>query len=71
MSKLGERKIYTDEDADVSLLTDKTIAIIGYGNQGNAQAFAMKKLHGLNVIVGNIRDEDGTGPRQMVWRSSR
>jgi hypothetical protein len=30
--------IYYDDDADLSLLKDKTIAILGYGSQGHAQA---------------------------------
>ncbi len=44
-------KIYYDDDADLSLLKDKTIAILGYGSQGHAQA---QNLHdsGLTVIVG-------------------
>lgn len=32
------------------------IAVIGYGNQGRAQAMILKE-NGLNVIVGNIQDE--------------
>ncbi len=44
-------KIYYDDDADLSLLKDKTIAIIGYGSQGHAQAQNLRDS-GLNVIVG-------------------
>ena len=29
--------IYYEQDADLSLLKDKTIAILGYGSQGHAQ----------------------------------
>ncbi len=43
-------------DGDLKLLKDKTIAVIGYGNQGRAQARILKELNGMNVIVGNIRD---------------
>jgi len=43
-------------DADLSLLKDKTIAVIGYGNQGRVQSMIMRE-NGLNVIIGNIRDE--------------
>ena len=44
-------KIYYDDDADLSLLKEKTIAILGYGSQGHAQA---QNLHdsGCKVIVG-------------------
>jgi ketol-acid reductoisomerase len=31
-------KVYYDDDADLSLLKNKTIAILGYGSQGHAQA---------------------------------
>ena len=48
-------RIYYDEDADLSVLDGKTIAIIGYGNQGSAQAQNMRDS-GLNVIIGSIKD---------------
>jgi ketol-acid reductoisomerase len=44
-------KIYYEDDADLSLLKDKTIAILGYGSQGHAQAQNLRDS-GLNVIVG-------------------
>ncbi len=31
-------KMYYDQDADLALLKGKTIAVIGYGSQGHAQA---------------------------------
>jgi ketol-acid reductoisomerase len=44
-------KIYYDNDADLSVLKDKTIAILGYGSQGHAQAQNLRDS-GCNVIVG-------------------
>ena len=44
-------KLYYDSDADLNLLKDKTIAVIGYGSQGHAQAQNLRDS-GLNVIVG-------------------
>ncbi len=44
-------KIYYDNDADLSLLKGKTIAIIGYGSQGHAQAQNLRDS-GCTVIVG-------------------
>jgi len=43
--------IYYDRDADLAHLASKTVAIVGYGNQGHAHA---QNLHasGLNVVVG-------------------
>ena len=43
--------IYYDKDADLAALKDKTIAILGYGSQGHAQAQNLRDS-GLNVIVG-------------------
>ena len=43
-------KIYYQEDCDLSLLQDKTIAVIGYGSQGHAHALNLKES-GCNVIV--------------------
>jgi ketol-acid reductoisomerase len=44
-------KMYYDKDADLSILKDKTVGIIGYGSQGHAHAL---NLHdsGVNVLVG-------------------
>lgn len=50
-------KVYYDNDADLAVLAGETIAIVGYGNQGRAQAQNMRDS-GLNVIVGSRRDAD-------------
>ena len=47
-------QIYYDNDADLSLLKDKTIAILGYGSQGHAQAQNLRDS-GCNVIIGQRR----------------
>ena len=44
-------KLFYDSDADLSLLSNKTIAIIGYGSQGHAHALNLKDS-GVDVIVG-------------------
>ena len=43
--------IFYDKDADLSILKDRIIAVIGYGNQGCAQAKNLKDS-GLDVLVG-------------------
>ena len=44
-------QLFYDTDADLSLLKNKTIAIIGYGSQGHAHALNLKDS-GMDVIVG-------------------
>src|SRR6478735_10944705 len=44
-------KVYYDDDANLPLLKNKTIAILGYGSQGHAQAQNLRDS-GCNVIIG-------------------
>src|SRR5881397_3565960 len=44
-------KVYTDKDADLAVLQNKTLAVLGFGSQGHAHALNLKDS-GLNVIVG-------------------
>lgn len=46
-------KIYYDQDADLSLLRGKTVAIIGYGSQGHAHAQNLRDS-GVRVIVAEL-----------------
>ncbi|MBI5679420.1 MAG: ketol-acid reductoisomerase [Methanobacterium sp.] len=58
--------IHYEKDVNLDVLKDKTIAVIGYGSQGMAQARNMSES-GLNVVVGlrkcgsswNIAKNDG------------
>ncbi|MHC1580503.1 ketol-acid reductoisomerase [Methanopyrus sp.] len=44
-------KIYGDEDASLDVLEGRTVAVIGYGNQGEAQAKNLRDS-GVDVIIG-------------------
>ena len=44
-------KVYSDKDADLSKLKNKTLAVLGFGSQGHAHALNLKDS-GLKVIVG-------------------
>ena len=44
-------KMYYDDDANLELLADKTVAVIGYGSQGHAHSLNLKES-GVNVVVG-------------------
>ncbi len=48
-------KIYYESDADLNLLQNKKVAVLGYGSQGHAHAL---NLHdsGINVVVGLYPD---------------
>jgi ketol-acid reductoisomerase len=43
--------MFYDDDADLGLLTGKTVAIIGYGSQGHAHSLNLKDS-GVDVVVG-------------------
>ncbi len=44
-------KVYYDSDADIQLIKNKRVAVIGYGSQGHAHANNLKES-GVEVIVG-------------------
>lgn len=46
-------KMYYDHDADLGLLKGKTVAVIGYGSQGHAQAQNLRDS-GVNVIISEV-----------------
>ena len=51
MAEATLRKVYRDEDVDMSVLSGKTVAVIGYGIQGRPQAQCMRESE-IQVIVG-------------------
>lgn len=57
-------KIYHDDDVDLSVLNGKTLAVIGYGIQGKAQA-ANARDSGCRVIVGT-RDPSQSKSREQA-----
>src|SRR5271167_1926101 len=44
-------KVYTDKDANLAVLKNKTLAVLGFGSQGHAHALNLKES-GLKVIIG-------------------
>ena len=51
-------QLFRDSDIDSSALADKRVAILGYGNQGRAQALNLKDS-GIDVVVG-LRGASGS-----------
>ena len=56
-------KIYYDKDANLSLLKDKLIGIIGWGSQGHAQSQNLRD-NGCNVIVAEV-------PNSVPWKAAK
>jgi ketol-acid reductoisomerase len=64
-------QLLSDHDVSMTPLMDKTVAVLGYGNQGRAQALNLRDS-GVRVIVGNRDDEyrqqafqDGFEPTEL------
>ena len=49
--------VYYDNDADLSLLKDKVIAVLGYGSQGHAHAQNLRDS-GCTVVIGQRPNSD-------------
>ena len=45
-------EMYYEEDADLSLIQDKNIGIIGYGSQGHAHALNLKDSGVTAITIG-------------------
>lgn len=70
-------KVFYERDADLDVLKGRTIAMIGYGNQGRAQALNLRDS-GLDVVIGNIDDDyrrqaiaDGFHPLSIADAAAR
>ena len=48
-------KLFFDSEGDLSLLNDKAVSVIGFGNQGEAQAQNLRDS-GVKVVVGTKHD---------------
>ncbi|MUV86847.1 ketol-acid reductoisomerase [Natronomonas sp. CBA1123] len=52
---MTDATIYYDDDADSTVLDDKTVAVLGYGSQGHAHAQNLDES-GVDVVVGLRED---------------
>jgi ketol-acid reductoisomerase len=64
-SEIKMARLYYDEDADLGLIREKTIGVVGYGSQGHAQAQNLRDS-GLSVIVAEL---PGTGNYKLAVES--
>ncbi len=54
---MKEKHLYMDDDADLGLLSNKVVVVVGYGTQGTARALNMRDS-GLKVLVGAEQGSD-------------
>jgi ketol-acid reductoisomerase len=59
--------MFYDDDADLSLLDGKTVAIIGFGSQGHAHALNLKDS-GVDVVVGLREGSDSVAKADAASR---
>ena len=55
-------QMFYDDDADLSVIQGKNVAVLGYGSQGHAHALSLRDS-GVDVRVGLLRGLEGRGPR--------
>ena len=58
-------KLYYDQDADLSHLSGKTVAVLGYGSQGHAHSQNLNDS-GVNVVVGLRKSSDSWAKAQAA-----
>lgn len=56
-------KVFYDGDADLGVLDGEVVAVVGYGNQGSAQAQNMRDS-GVKVVIGSIEDASAEQARK-------
>ena len=59
-------RVYYDRDADVNLIKDRKIAIIGYGSQGHAHANNLKESGVKEIVVGLRAGSTSTAKAESV-----
>ena len=55
-------RVYYDRDADLNLVTDKKIAIVGYGSQGHAHAQNLRDS-GVKDVAIALREGSATAKK--------
>ena len=52
-------RVYYDRDADINLIKDKNIVIVGYGSQGHAHAMNLRDSGIKNIAIA-LREDSST-----------
>jgi len=63
-------RVYYDRDADINLIKDKKIVIVGYGSQGHAHAMNLRDS-GINNVAVALREGSATRQKAEKARMKR
>ena len=55
-------KVYYENDADLSLIQKKKVAVIGYGSQGHAHALNLRESGVKDLVVG-LQNSSNSKPK--------
>ena len=55
-------RVYYDRDADINLIKDKKIVIVGYGSQGHAHAINLRDTGVSNIAIA-LRESSASKPK--------
>ena len=55
-------QMFYDDDADLSVIQGKNVAVLGYGSQGHAHALSLRDS-GVDVRVGLLEGSKSREPR--------
>ena len=55
-------RVYRDEDADLAIIRGRKVAVLGYGNQGRAQALNLRDSGVAEIVIG-LREGSPSRPR--------
>lgn len=59
-------QVYYDKDANIDIIKNKKVVIVGYGSQGHAHANNLKDSGG-NVTVALRKDSSSWGKGRSSW----
>ena len=61
-------KVFYEQDASFDSIKGKVVGVVGYGNQGRAQALNLRDS-GITVVVGNLDDDYGARAREDQFQT--
>lgn len=62
-AQAGSLRVFVEGDGDISVIAGRRIAVIGYGNQGRAQALNLRDSGARDIVVSAAADETAQAAR--------